>query len=121
MSQFPRNQRYNNYRQNQNSQRLNRGINTNNLSYLDTISAPRPNRGIDISDFPVENRPNRFKNNHKYQKSPSYEEDNYNNNRFKNRHKPLSHHISDYYHNKGAVSIGCNLLLITLQIHYIQF
>ena len=98
--QFPRNQRFNNYRQNE--------VRRLNPSSLDGISIPRPSRGIDLSDFPVENRPNRIKNSQNYHKSPSYEEDSPGNNRFKNRHKPLSHHISDYYHNKGAVSIGYN-------------
>ena len=69
-----------------------------NLSHpVENVPFQRPNRGIDINDFSNE-RPNRIRNNQQNVKSPSYKEEN------KNRHQPLNHHISDYYHNRGTVN-----------------
>ena len=74
-----------------------------NLSYpVADVSFQRPNRGININDFSNE-RPNRIRNN---QQSPSYKQENNVKNSYKNRHQPLNHHISDYYHNKGTVKLG---------------
>ena len=74
-----------------------------NLSYpVADVSFQRPSRGININDFSNE-RPNRIRNN---QQSPSYKQENNVKNSYKNRHQPLNHHISDYYHNKGTVKLG---------------
>ena len=77
-----------------------------NLSYpVADVSFQRPNRGININDFSNE-RPNRIRNNQQIVKSPSHKQENNVKNSYNNRHQPLKHHISDYYHNRGTVKLG---------------
>ena len=76
-----------------------------NLSYpVKDVPFQRPNRGININDFSNE-RPNLIRNNQQNVKSPSYKQENNVKNSYKNRHQPLNHHISEYYHNKGTLKL----------------